>query len=151
MPMSISYDVFTGAFLSKVIEFDFATMTDLDRQETVDGYMKRAIAEFKHICKYDLTTTANDETREFDVEILVEDLDEITDIISEGMILQWIKPFMYRQEIFENAISTKDFSTFSPAVLLYRMRETYNATVKYYNQAMREYSYNHGDLGSLHL
>lgn len=28
--MSVPYDVFTGAFLSKVTEFDFANMDDLE-------------------------------------------------------------------------------------------------------------------------
>ena len=52
--MSISYDVFTGAFLGKVTEYDFLRLDDHDRNATVDGYMKRACAEFNKICKYDL-------------------------------------------------------------------------------------------------
>lgn len=58
--MSVSYDVFTGAFLSKVSEFDFVNMRVFERNSLIDGYMKRAIAAFRKICKYDLSTTGDD-------------------------------------------------------------------------------------------
>ena len=77
----VPYDLFTGAFLSKITEYEFSGMTDFERTATVDGYMKRAIAAFKKICQYDLTTTADDNVREFAVEIEDEDLDEIVDIV----------------------------------------------------------------------
>lgn len=44
--MSVSYDVFTGAFLTKVTEYDFP-IDSCERNEMVDSYMKMAIAEFK--------------------------------------------------------------------------------------------------------
>lgn len=149
--MSVPYDTFTGAFLSKITEFDFANMDSFDRNFTVDGYMKRAIAAFKSICKYDLTTTADDNTREFDVEVTEDDLDEIVDIVSEGMIVQWLKPYVYRQENLESALSTKDFSTYSPAELLNRIGNAHADSRKAFTNMMREYSYNHGDLTELHL
>lgn len=149
--MSVPYDLFTGAFLSKITEYEFANMTDFERNSQVDGYMKRAIAAFKKICKYDLTTTADDNTREFDVEIEQEDLDEVVDIVSEGMLVQWMKPYTYQQESLENVLSTKDFSTYSPAELLLRIGNAYAAARKEFTNMMREYSYNHGDLTDLHL
>lgn len=147
----ISYDLFTGAFLSKITEFEFSGMADFERTETVDGYMKRAIAAFKQICKYDLTTTADDNVREFNVEIEDEDLDEIVDIVSEGMLVQWMKPYVYHQESLENVLSTKDFSTYSPAELLLRIGNAHAAARKDFTNMMRDYSYNHGDLTDLHL
>ena len=79
-----------------------------------------------------------------------EDLDEIADIIAEGMVLQWLKPQINRQEILENRLNTADFSTYSPAELLYRMTSFYDQTRKEFLQHIREYSYNHGKLESLH-
>lgn len=149
--MSVPYDLFTGAFLSKVTEYDFMSMSDFERTETVDGYMKRSIAAFRHICKYDLTTTADDIAREFDADVEPEDLDEIVDIVSEGMLVQWMKPYTYRQESLENVLSTKDFSTYSPANLLQQIRSAYRSTQRDFTNMMREYSYNHGDLSELHL
>ena len=141
--MSVPYDVFTGAFLSRITEYEFLKMTDYERNTQIDGFMK--------ISKYDLTTTADDNTREFDVEIEPEDLDEIVDIVSEGMVVQWLKPYTYKQENLENALNTKDFSTYSPAELLLRISNTYMAARKEFTNKMREYSYNHGDLTELHL
>ena len=48
--MSVPYDVFTDAFLSKITEYDFVNMRDFERNGLIDGYMKRAIASFRKIC-----------------------------------------------------------------------------------------------------
>lgn len=149
--MSVPYDVFTGAFLSKITEYEFLKMTDYERNTQIDAFMKMAISAFKKICKYDLTTTADDNIREFEVEIEPEDLDEIVDIVSDGMIVQWMKPYTYKQENLENALSTRDFSTYSPAELLHRIGSAYAAARKEFTNKMREYSYDHGDLTQLHL
>lgn len=149
--MSISYDVFSGAFLAKVTEFELITLNEDIRLETVDGYMKRTISSFKKICKYDLTTTSDDTIREFNVDIDADDLDEIVDIISEGMVVQWLKPYVYKQELLENMINTRDFTTYSPAELLLRVGNAYQKAQKDYTQMIREYSYNNGNLTELHI
>jgi len=149
--MGVPYDKFTDAFLSKITEYDFINLKDFERNHLIDGYMKRAIAAFKKICKYDLTTTADDMVREFDVEIETEDLDELAEIISEGMLVQWMKPYTYKQEGLESVLNTKDFTTYSPAELLMRIGNAYAAARRDFTNMMREYSYNHGDLTDLHL
>lgn len=149
--MSVPYDKFTEAFLAKVTEFDFIKLSEYERNYLIDGYMKRAIAAFKKVCKYDLTTTADDMVREFDTDIEAEDLDEIVEIVSEGMLVQWMKPYTYKQENLESVLNTRDFTTYSPSELLLRISATYAAVRKDFTNMMREYSYNHGDLSSLHL
>lgn len=149
--MSISYDVFTCAFLSKVTEYSFLIQDKDDRTKIIDAYMKKAISEFHKICKYDFLTTADDELRRFNVDVPTDELDEIVNIISEGMLVQWMKPYFYRQENLENALNTKDFTTYSPAELLYRIGEAYEVVKRDHINMMREYSYNHGDLTDLHL
>ena len=149
--MSVSYDLFTGAFLAKISEFEFLQLPTAYRTDLVDGYMKRAVAEFKHICVYDLMNAMNDETREFAINIEDDDIDEIVNIVSEGMFVQWLKPYIYRQELLENTLNTKDFTTYSPAELLMRVGNAYKNSQKDYLQMTREYSYNHGDLTDLHI
>ena len=51
--MGVSYDVFTGAFLSKISEYEFIQLEEDHRTELIDGYMKRAIAAFRKNCLYD--------------------------------------------------------------------------------------------------
>ena len=149
--MGVPYDSFAGAFLAKITEFELTALTSSAQQETVDGYMKRAISAFKKICKYDLTTTANDTERVFDVEIGADALDEIIDIVSEGMVVQWLKPYVYKQELLENVLNTRDFSTYSPAELLLRVGNAYKQAQKDYTQMIRVYSFNNGNLADLHL
>lgn len=148
--MAVEYDVFGNAFLSKISEYDFLSLFDDIRTEMIDGFMKRAIANFKKNCLYDLTTTADDEFRCFDIEIDPVDVDEIVDIIADGMVVQWMQPFVYKQELLQNQINTRDFTTYSPAELLLRIGNAYKQARKDFVQAIREYSYNHGKLEELH-
>lgn len=149
--MAVSYDTFVGAFLGKISEFDFAQLSDEDRTAVVDSYLKRAAVEFGRICVYDIVTTANDAERAFDVDIAPGDIDEIVDILSEGMVVQWLKPYLYRQEILENVLNTRDFTLYSPAELLMRVGNAHKQAQANYTQMVREYSFNHGDLTVLHL
>lgn len=149
--MSIPYDLFTDAFLSKISEFDFIQLEEKDRTTIVDGYMKRALSAFRKNCNYDLFTTGDDAARVFSVNIPYADIDELTDIVSEGMLVQWLKPFVYKQELLENVLNSNDFSTYSPAELLMRVGNAYSKAQKDYTQKIREYSFNHGDLTDLHI
>ena len=147
--MTLSYDMVEGAFLAKITEFEFINLPEESRTDVVDGYLKRAVSGFKKICEYDLTT--DDLLREFTEDYDEEDIDELLEILSEGMLVQWMKPYLYKQEILENALNTNDFSTYSPAELLRRIGDAYERVQKDYVQMTREYSYNHGDLSKLHL
>lgn len=148
--MGVSYDVFTNAFLSKVTDYNFLSFDRDNRTEIVDGYMKRAFIQFNKICKYDLLSR-DDTLRELTTEISDEDIDEIVDIVSEGMLVQWMKPYVYKAENLENILNTKDFTSYSPAELLLRVSDTYKELKKSFTNMMREYSYNHGDLTDLHI
>lgn len=148
--MSITYDMLAEAFLSKVTEFEFLRLPTESREAIIDGYMKRAVSSFKKICTYDLAA-CDDVLREYTDDFDDEDVDEIVDIISEGMLVQWMKPYVYKQELLENQLNTNDFTTYSPAELLLRVGAAYAKVQKDYIQMIREYSYNHGDLTGLHL
>lgn len=148
--MSVSYDLFIAAFLGKVTEYDFIELDAYDRNNMVDGYMKRACAQFNKVCKYDLLT-GDDAVRELQTTIPDDEIGEIVDIVSEGMLVQWMKPYFYRADNLENVLNTSDFSQYSPAELLYRLTNAYNTSKKDFTNMMREYSYNHGDLSDLSL
>ena len=148
--MNISYDTITNVFLSKITEFELLKITEETRTNIVDGYMKRVIPEFQHICEYNLTEY-DDETRMFTDDFDEKDIDEIVNIVSEGMLVEWLKPYLYRQDLLENAMNTKDFSTYSPAELLLRVGDAYKQAKSNYTQMLREYSYNHNNLSELHL
>ncbi len=148
--MTVSYDSIIGVFLSKITEFELLNLVEEDRNYILDGYLTRAAASFNKICEYDLSLR-DEETREFTDDFEESDIDEIADILSEGMLVGWLKPYVYRQELLENVLNTNDFTTYSPAELLLRVGNAYSKAQKDYTQMTREYSFNHGDLTELHL
>ena len=149
--MSIPYDAIIGAFLSKITEFNFINMDDENREELVNGYMRRAVSEFDRICKQNLTASIDAVEQEFAVDVDDAAADEIINILSEGMVVQWLKPYVYQQELLENVINSRDFTQYSPAELLMRVGNAYRRAQKDFTQMIREYSYNHGDLTVLHI
>lgn len=153
--MTVSYDVFTDAFLAKITEYTFVHLPEGGRQAIVDGYMKRACADFSHICRADITN-GDDAERTFTLligedEIGQAELYEIVDIVSEGMVYQWFKQYMYAAENLQNMLNTVDFTSYSPAELLYRMTTAYKQAERNFTNRMREYSYRYGDLTVLHI
>ena len=151
--MTVPYDAFTSAFLTKITEYDLVSLDDNMRTAIVDGYMKRSLSNttFKKVCSIDFFGGADEEERTYTVDVDEETMDELIDIISDGMLVQWLKPYVYRQENLEQILSTRDYSLYSPAELLLRVGNAYTKAQKDYMQHIREYSYNHGDLTSLHL
>lgn len=149
--MTVSYDVFTEAFLAKVTEYRFGSLSDSNRQALVDGYMKRACAQFGEVCKYDIMN-GDDTERAFSFEnITPGEVTEIVDIVSEGMLLQWMKPYVFMQKNLEMILVTVDHSVHSQAELLNRVTGLYDMCKKNYIDMVREYSYRHGDLTGLHV
>lgn len=148
--MTVSYDSIIAVFLSKITEFELLSLVEEDRNYILDGYLTRAAASFNKVCEYDLSLR-DEELREFTDDFEESDIDEIADILSEGMLVGWLKPYVYRQELLENVLNTNDFTTYSPAELLLRVGNAYSKAQKDYTQEIREYSFNHGDLTELHL
>ncbi len=119
--MTVSYDVFTDAFLNKLTEYRLPAMEEASRQAIVDGYMKRACSQFSEVCKYDIMS-GDDGSRTFSFDDITNgELMEIIDITSEGMLLQWMKPYMYMQKNLETLLVTSDHSFHSQAELVNRM------------------------------
>jgi hypothetical protein len=152
--MQAKYDLFASAFLEKITEYQlFYNEENIDASiETIDGYMKRAMTAFRRVSKYNLYESRNDAARTFELDdsISAAELDEICDIISEGMVVQWLKTYLYKQELLENLLNTRDFTSYSPANLLKEVGAAYNKASENFTQMIREYSYNTGNLRNLH-
>lgn len=148
--MATPYDIFEGAFLSKITEYDFLQIDPYNRNGSIDSYMKRSAAQFNKVCKYDLLTS-DDAVRELAVDIPDADLVEIVDIVATGMVVQWLQPYMFKSENLENILNTADYSMYSPAELLLRVREVYQMAQRDFKNMIKDYSYDHGDLSNLAL
>jgi cytidylate kinase len=145
------YSVFVDAFLEKTIDYTFLDLDDDIRTKMVIGYMKRTCSQFNKICEFDLLTS-DDKTEMFEADIDVIANQDVLDIISEGMVVEWLKPYFYRNENMENALNTKDYSlTASPANITKEIREVYHKAQRDFVNKMREYSYQHADLTQLNM
>lgn len=149
--MSVSYDEFTGAFLAKVSEYEFVHLKEEVATDLIDGYMKRACAKLAEVCKYDLSH-CDDDAREYPIEGATEmEIDEILDIVSEGMVYQWMKSMIYKQENLELMLNMSDYTSYSPAELTKQVKAVYADVRDNFINMVNEYSYRHGDLTDLHL
>jgi hypothetical protein len=133
--MATAYSTVYNAFLGKITDFDILEFEEADRETTLKNLLKSACPNFK-VSKDDLSDR-DDDQEQFNV-----DLSDISvEIISELMIVEWLKPKLYKSDFFENVLNTKDFSMFSPANLLKEVRETYNQALKNAKVLMIDYSY----------
>ncbi len=150
--MTVSYDVFMEAFLDKITEYEFLKLDEFDRDAIVDGYLRRTMAQFTEVSAVDFSNR-NDGRRCFEIadDVTQDELDEIIEIVSEGMVVQWFKKHLYHQENLLNLLNSSDFSAYSPAELTYRITNAYHRCKHDFTARVREYSYRHSDLTELHI
>ena len=75
--------------------------------------------------------------------------EEEISILVDGMILEWMKPYVYSSDNFRNGMNTKDYSVFSPANLLKEMSNTYTALKQERDHEIIKYSYSYGNVSEL--
>ncbi len=138
--MNTNYSEVYEWFLKKVTYYSLEMLNDTDKEDIVNGYMKTACARFK-CCKIDLTDR-DDKLQEFNNKLD----DEILDIISESMVVAWLQPKLNNEENLVNALSTKDYSVYSPANLLDKISNVYEIARKNAKKMIGNYSFEHGEL-----
>lgn len=140
--MATEFDAVYGMFLAKVSDYDLADMVEEDAIVVMNDYMKQALGKFSESCKKDLTDVTS---TGFVADLTYFELD----IISELMVEAWCKPRLYNLDLFRNKLSTKDFTTFSPANLLDKIREVYDLSHKRARSMINEYSFRENDIGEM--
>lgn len=137
-----AYTTIYNSFLDKVNDYDLADMTEAMAQTSMRGWLNQAVVRFLESCKKDLTQTEEGG--------FTEDLDLMEiDILTEGMVEAWLKPIRNNLDLLRNALSTKDFTTFSPANLLDKVNDTYSMAHANFLSRIKEYSFIRNDVGDL--
>ena len=137
-----AYTTIYNSFLDKVNDYDLADMTAELAQTSMRGWLNQAVVRFLESCKKDLTQTEEGG--------FTEDLDLVEiDILTEGMIEAWLKPIRNNLDLLRNALSTKDFTTFSPANLLDKVNDAYSMAHANFLSRIKEYSFIRNDVGDL--
>lgn len=140
--MATDFSVVYGSFLSKLTDTDLSDMTEEDANSVMSDFLKQATVKFSESCKKDLSdVTATG---------FVSDLDDYeVDILSELMVEAWYKPHINYTDLLRNKLSTKDFTTFSPANLQKENRESYELAHKRARSMINEYSFRMNNIGDL--
>lgn len=137
-----AYTTIYNSFLDKVNDYDLADMTAELAQTSMRSWLNQAVVRFLESCKKDLTQTEEGG--------FTEDLDLMEiDILTEGMVEAWLKPIRNNLDLLRNALSTKDFTTFSPANLLDKVNDTYSMAHANFLSRIKEYSFIRNDVGDL--
>lgn len=140
--MATEFDAVYGAFLAKVSDYDLADMVETDAKAVMYDYLKQAIGKFSESCKKDLSDVTG---QSFNADLTYFEMD----IISELMVEGWCKPRLYNLDLLRNKLSTKDFTTFSPANLLDKVREVYELSHRRARSMINEYSFRENNIGEM--
>ncbi len=141
------YKAFIDTFLDKISDYKLLNYEYYLVDELAVGYMKRVCTKFDKICQADLSQQDDNEYAFLSDEID----DEIIDIVTDGMVVEWLRQYVNNSDNLENILNTKDFTMYSSKNLLAEIKSLYQDEQKAFTNSMREYSYNHGDLSNLHL
>ena len=142
--MATPYSDVINNFLGKITDYELPKFLLTERETIVYGYMVTSCSKFKRLCKVDLSDR-DDTEKQFN-----QDLDdEIIDIITESMIVEWLKPKLYSLENLRNVLNTKDYTQFSPANLLDKIQTTYKEAKLESKRMMNNYSHYHGKIDEI--
>lgn len=106
--------------------------------------LQAAIDDFVDICTQDLTDY-DEELEEFNITLTRKE----QSILALSMIVHWLEPYVYNSDALKNAMSTKDFSMFSPAKLLEQMKGLLEQSQKKLKAEMNLYSFKANSVSAL--
>ena len=131
-------------FRSRIRNYDFLEFDDFTILQYQYSLLIQSIFDFSDICKTDIEN--------YDSELMVFNQkltgNEIN-ILSLGMMVHFLEPYVYNTDALQNAISTKDFSVYSPANLLEKMTELLKETKKELKKEINLYSFKNGEISDL--
>lgn len=144
--MATSYRDVVESFLDKINDYKMIMVSDEDIYDDAIRYMSAVCADFNRVCLIDL------EDRDNYIRCFANDLPRnVIEIIAKGMVVEWLKPHIYRADAMQNMMNLKDASFFAPQQILAQNRTLYNEAVRAYKNAVKDYTYDNGKLGELSL
>jgi hypothetical protein len=143
--MATLYSDIYNSFLNRITDYDLPAFSEENRESILHGFMINACSKFKRICKNvsKIDLSDRDETnKQFNSTLT----DEQIDIITTGMIVEWVKPKYYFDENMRNILNTKDYNmAASPVNVLGGVRNTYLQVKKEFESMMNKYSFTDED------
>lgn len=122
-------------FLTKIEDHKLHSLEDEDLEEILEKYLIASIPKFKY-CNKDLSNR-DSVLKKFNFELTLEE----QEIISLIMIVQWLSPQIYSQELLKEKFKTREFNFFSSSQLLKEMQTLKLNSLKELNEMMTLYYY----------
>ena len=128
----------------RIRDYDKEGYTDEMFAQVEQDLLESAIDDFSDICGQNLADY-DIELQQFNVELTRKE----QSILALSMIVHWLEPYVYNSDALKNAMSTKDFSVFSPAKLLEQMRGLLQQSERKLKAEMNLYSFKSNDVAGL--
>ena len=142
--MATSFESIYARCRGRIKDYDKEGYTDELFEQAERDLLTLAIDDFSDICVQNLNDY-NEELKEFNIDLSRKE----QNILSLGMIVHWIEPYIYNSDALRNAMSTKDFTFFSPANLLEKMTDLYKLSQENLRAEMNAYSFRMNDVSEL--
>ena len=144
--MNTTYKYIFAEFKDKITDTDLLMFMEDLQNEMLVALMNKAISKCERVVKEEVDLSKRDDEL---MTFLVDIPSEVIDIITEWMVVYWLKPYVNNIENLRNNLSTKDFTVFSPANLLEKIGDRYTSARKYARSITNEYSFMIADMARL--
>lgn len=134
--MATTFESIYARCRGRIRDYDKEGYTDEMFADAESDLLQAAIDDFADICVQDLTDY-DDELQQFNVTLTRKE----QSILALSMIVHWLEPYVYNSDALKNAMSTKDFSVFSPAKLLEQMKDLLAQSQRKLTAEMNLYSF----------
>lgn len=142
--MATSFEEIYKKFLFKVKAYELQMLLPEQKKEILQIYLEGAITLFYRKCKVNLQDIDYD-LLQFNETISLEE----KNILSEYMVVEWLRPQLLSDELLESRLNTKDFTEYSTSKLIEQIRAVYNIAQKKSRQLVIDYTYNCMDIEGL--
>lgn len=140
--MSTKYSVIDNSFLNKITDSFLLSMMEGDLQDLIDKYRISAGVSFKQCNKL---SDRDNELRIYNQTLT----DEEVEILSNLMVVEWLKPRINSIELLRQTMSTKDYTMYSQANHLNSLKALKNETQSDIDRLIVSYTYSNNNLSQL--
>ena len=142
--MATTFESIYARCRGRIKDYDKEGYTDEMFAAVEKDLLQAAIDDFVDICTQDLTDY-DEELEELNITLTRKE----QSILALSMIVHWLEPYVYNSDALKNAMSTKDFSMFSPAKLLEQMKGLLEWSQKKLKAEMNLYSFKVNSVSAL--
>lgn len=142
--MGTKYEEVYERYRARVRNYDFLNYNSAVRDVYQFDLLMLSISDFEDVCVQDLNDR-DDEVLAFNINLTNRE----KDILALGMVLHFVEPYVYNTDALQNAMSTKDFSLYSPANLLEKMTDLMTTTETRLRREINLYSFRNGEISRL--